>query len=112
MRIFEENILEISPEAALAQKMSDMKPTDDQDDLQQNVAFRIQQAMDRKTATSTKVSDDDDDDDDDDGDDGESGATRFSIAMGSQPSTRATMKQGGTMVFSCKHEEAKIVTRL
>lgn len=45
-----------------------------------------------------KISDDDDDDDDDQDD-----STRMSMAMGKEPTTRATMKQGGTLVFTRKH---------
>ena len=45
--------------------------------------------MERTTNATTKVSDDEDDDDEDEGD---SGATRFSITMGKDPSTRATMR--------------------
>ena len=42
-----------------------------------------------KTNNATKMSDDEDDDDEDEGD---SGATNFSISMGKDPSTRASMR--------------------
>lgn len=56
---------------------------------------------DRTTDASTKLSDDDDDDEDEEAD---SGAT-FTVSVGKDPSTRQTMRQGGTLLFTRKHEE-------
>lgn len=61
----------------------------------------------------------DDEDDDDDDDEGESGSTIASsrdqsdASAGSKEiSTRQTMRQGGTLIFTRKHGEDKVKTRL
>jgi hypothetical protein len=65
------------------------------------VELRQKQNEERSTqGESTRLSDDEDDDDDE----GDSGAT-FQVSVGSDPSTRATMRQGGTLLFTRKHED-------
>ena len=68
-------------------------------DLQQNVEFRQKQNAERSTKYSSRLSDDDEDDDDE----GESGGTQEDT--GKEPTTRQTMRQGGTLIFTRKHED-------
>lgn len=51
------------------------------------------------------------DDDEDDDDEGDSGAT-FQVNLGKDPSTRQTMRQGGTLLFTRKHDDAGSAARL
>ena len=69
-------------------------------DLQQNVEFRQQQHQSKLLDIDSRVSDDDDDEDEEEG---ESGGTHDE--SGKQPTTRQTMRQGGTLIFTRKHGE-------
>ena len=62
--------------------------------------------QDRSTNATDKLSDDDDDDDDENQDEDQ----RLSEALASKggSSTRQTMKQGGTLVFTRKHDDQEV----
>jgi hypothetical protein len=97
-------------------KYADLLPEDDRkevivemteselaENLEQNVELRAKQNEERSTKgeSSTRLSDDEEDDDDE----GDSGAT-FQMQPDREPSTRQTMRQGGTLLFTRKHEDA------
>ena len=94
-RLMEENVLATATPQSAQQTVEQV---DFQEELKVNVEFRNQKNQERAEGAAGGS-----DDEEDEEDEGESGST--SVSAAGEPSTRSTMKHGGTMVFSRVHAD-------